>query len=347
MRSAIQEALADDVYRDDSGPIATDDIEARTNAVLGDDGKICRICHGGAEDGRLISPCLCKGSMMYVHVACLQRWRAVGGSRHYFRCDTCHYEYQLRRVSWARWLSKAWVSHALTVLVLLFLVLVAGYVGRLLSALSLEATEHFAVEQSGDTPSSFLAASPFPFNASSEPAVVLTPRPQEPGREEGDLPTPVPEGVELGVAALSTLPAEVAEPSAPDVSAQPATPARLAHPQLLIWQEPESDAFSSKVSWRETWSWSFLSLEHWVAGTTVVGLTSFILFATFPGVIFRGDIGRGGGSNGNLELAIILVIIAVGVVKAFLTLQRVVLRRTRLLVLKAEEHILEVKSASG
>lgn len=337
MRSAIREALADaDAdHRDASAPPALDDdIEARTNAVLGDDGKICRICHGGAEDGRLISPCLCKGSMMFVHIACLQRWRAVGGSRHYFRCDTCHYEYQLRRVAWARWLSKAWVSHVLTVIVLLLLVLVAGYVGRVLSALSLEATEHLAAEQAADDSSSaFLAAS----NA-SEFGLGADPRLSRPDIEER------PDLVERPAGGADILP-ERPTLEAPAVAPGPDPPSRPAHPQLLVWQEPESELSSVKGSWRDNWSWSFLSLEHWVAGTTVVGLTSFVLFATFPGVIFRGDIGRGGGSgNGNLELAILFLVILVGVVKAFLTLQRVVLRRTRILVLRAEEHILEVKS---
>lgn len=341
MQRAIREALADGTHRDDSAPAPVDDIEARTNAVLGDDGKICRICHGGAEDGRLISPCLCKGSMMYVHVACLQKWRAVGGSRHYFRCDTCHYEYQLRRVAWARWLSKAWVSHVLTIFVLLLLVLVAGYVGRLLSALSFEATERLVVEQATEP----LNATQLQPNSSSEAAVVVMPHPQELG-SEADPAGLETEKVELGAVAPPAQPAEAAELGDPDESAAPPA-AGPAHPQLLIWQEPESEDLPPKSPWRETWSWSFLSLEHWVAGTTVVGLTSFILFATFPGVIFRGDIGRGGGtSNGNLELVIFVVIIIVGVVKAFLMLQRLVLRRTRILVLKAEEHILEVKSSS-
>jgi len=36
---------------------------------------LCRICMGDASEGKLFSPCLCKGSMRYVHVECLQRWR--------------------------------------------------------------------------------------------------------------------------------------------------------------------------------------------------------------------------------------------------------------------------------
>ena len=35
----------------------------------------CRICFGDGTEGKLLSPCLCKGSMRFVHVECLQRWR--------------------------------------------------------------------------------------------------------------------------------------------------------------------------------------------------------------------------------------------------------------------------------
>ncbi|KAG0001340.1 hypothetical protein BGZ80_006753 [Entomortierella chlamydospora] len=52
--------------------------EVRTHAAAVSDPPVderqCRICLGGADEedtlGRLISPCLCKGSMKYVHVEC-------------------------------------------------------------------------------------------------------------------------------------------------------------------------------------------------------------------------------------------------------------------------------------
>jgi hypothetical protein len=39
-----------------------------------------RICFCGPEEGRLISPCLCKGSMKYVHLDCLQHWRQTSSN---------------------------------------------------------------------------------------------------------------------------------------------------------------------------------------------------------------------------------------------------------------------------
>ncbi|KAJ9095712.1 hypothetical protein QFC21_005584 [Naganishia friedmannii] len=62
----------------------------------------CRICFGGTDEeadcGRLISPCLCSGSMRHVHVGCLQQWRGTGRNRKAFmECSACGFRYRLRR----------------------------------------------------------------------------------------------------------------------------------------------------------------------------------------------------------------------------------------------------------
>ena len=68
-------------------------------ALTPEDAPACRICLGDAADGTLFSPCKCKGSMKYVHVHCLQRWRAEGAhARAFFECGQCKYRYNLRRV---------------------------------------------------------------------------------------------------------------------------------------------------------------------------------------------------------------------------------------------------------
>eukprot|EP00928_Gymnodinium_smaydae_P050708 TRINITY_DN34274_c0_g1_i1.p1 TRINITY_DN34274_c0_g1~~TRINITY_DN34274_c0_g1_i1.p1 ORF type:complete len:334 (-),score=50.64 TRINITY_DN34274_c0_g1_i1:51-1052(-) len=68
--------------------------------------RCCRICLDSEEDaatGRLFSPCRCSGSMRFVHVACLDQWRATAANEAaYYRCDACHYEYRLERVRVAR-----------------------------------------------------------------------------------------------------------------------------------------------------------------------------------------------------------------------------------------------------
>jgi hypothetical protein len=67
-----------------------------------DDEPQCRICFGNALDepdcGRLISPCLCSGSMRHVHVGCLQQWRGTGRNKKAFmECAQCGFRYRLRR----------------------------------------------------------------------------------------------------------------------------------------------------------------------------------------------------------------------------------------------------------
>ena len=70
----------------------------------------CRICFGAAfEDGagKLFAPCLCAGSSKYVHVNCLNEWRANSANpRSFYRCDQCHYEYNVQRTEWAAWLES-------------------------------------------------------------------------------------------------------------------------------------------------------------------------------------------------------------------------------------------------
>ncbi|KAH9487014.1 E3 ubiquitin-protein ligase MARCHF8 [Psilocybe cubensis] len=69
---------------------------------MADQEKQCRICLDGVdaepELGRLIRPCLCKGSISYVHVKCLEQWRKTSSSQSaFFACPQCHYEYRFAR----------------------------------------------------------------------------------------------------------------------------------------------------------------------------------------------------------------------------------------------------------
>lgn len=55
--------------------------------------EICRICHCEAEpDLPLISPCLCAGSLQYVHQSCLQRWIKSSDTK---KCELCKYEFRM------------------------------------------------------------------------------------------------------------------------------------------------------------------------------------------------------------------------------------------------------------
>ena len=58
------------------------------------DNHICRICHQSNNDDDLIVPCLCKGSSLYVHRACLDKWRLQKKlTHHYHTCSVCKFKY--------------------------------------------------------------------------------------------------------------------------------------------------------------------------------------------------------------------------------------------------------------
>ncbi|XP_032868374.1 uncharacterized protein LOC116966349 [Amblyraja radiata] len=53
--------------------------------------EVCRICHcEGDDEGPLITPCHCTGSLRYVHQACLQQWVKSSDTR---CCELCKYEF--------------------------------------------------------------------------------------------------------------------------------------------------------------------------------------------------------------------------------------------------------------
>lgn len=66
------------------------------------------------ESGRLIRPCLCKGSSKYVHDECLQAWRHADpsyGQRNYWQCPTCGFKYRLARLGAGRFVGSVGKSH--------------------------------------------------------------------------------------------------------------------------------------------------------------------------------------------------------------------------------------------
>ena len=57
--------------------------------------KICRIClEIGNKNNPLISPCLCEGSIKYVHQSCLKKWLIKSKIRpELSRCEICKDKY--------------------------------------------------------------------------------------------------------------------------------------------------------------------------------------------------------------------------------------------------------------
>jgi len=60
----------------------------------------CRICLETEPEDDLFSPCLCNGTMKYVHRSCLQQWRLSTINPHFItHCSHCLYPYQIIRSS--------------------------------------------------------------------------------------------------------------------------------------------------------------------------------------------------------------------------------------------------------
>ncbi|KIM75411.1 hypothetical protein PILCRDRAFT_827334 [Piloderma croceum F 1598] len=92
--------------------------------------KQCRICLDGPDTtlGRLIRPCLCKGSMTYVHVGCLKRWRDSSASKNFFACPVCHYKYRLGRTRVVGIATNPVVVGALSSVVFTIIVFLSSYI---------------------------------------------------------------------------------------------------------------------------------------------------------------------------------------------------------------------------
>jgi hypothetical protein len=56
--------------------------------------NVCRICLVSERRGKLIAPCLCKGTQRFVHRECLNEWRSQSHAFNAFsHCPTCKFEY--------------------------------------------------------------------------------------------------------------------------------------------------------------------------------------------------------------------------------------------------------------
>jgi len=95
--------------------------------------KQCRICLDGSESeqelGRLIRPCLCKGSISHVHLKCLHKWRSMSASKSaFFACPQCHYQYRFARTHIVGIGTNPVIVGGLSGLLFTLLVMVASYI---------------------------------------------------------------------------------------------------------------------------------------------------------------------------------------------------------------------------
>ncbi|KIL00263.1 hypothetical protein PAXRUDRAFT_821880 [Paxillus rubicundulus Ve08.2h10] len=95
--------------------------------------KQCRICfdgdHADSSLGRLFKPCLCTGTISYVHVKCLQTWRLSSHSNNAFwRCPQCHFHYRFARTKAFGLGTNSVVVGILSTVFFILLVMLSSYV---------------------------------------------------------------------------------------------------------------------------------------------------------------------------------------------------------------------------
>ena len=67
-------------------------------------GKICRNCHEKRREKDMIAPCMCSGTMKWVHRSCLDTWRTVSPRFSSFsECDVCHFKYRVQKKPLGMW----------------------------------------------------------------------------------------------------------------------------------------------------------------------------------------------------------------------------------------------------
>ncbi|KAI1266149.1 hypothetical protein F5Y18DRAFT_382596 [Xylariaceae sp. FL1019] len=79
------------------------------------------------EGDRLISPCLCKGSIKYMHEGCLKIWMNENPAKGY-KCDICGYTYKIERLSYAQRLRSPFISLVMTLAILFTTIFLLGFV---------------------------------------------------------------------------------------------------------------------------------------------------------------------------------------------------------------------------
>eukprot|EP00967_Tisochrysis_lutea_P097161 scaffold142637_cov37-Tisochrysis_lutea.AAC.3 len=142
-------AISDDQFRT---PPATPDgahPQSQPAAAASEEGEplrpCCRICYGmdnDCDEGPLFRPCLCRGTMAWVHMECLDRWRHTSvNPRSFYRCDQCHFEYRLGRVFEAfpspdrflvaRLLGMRFAVHVLSLIGLFGLIFLGGFFAKM------------------------------------------------------------------------------------------------------------------------------------------------------------------------------------------------------------------------
>lgn len=89
--------------------------------------KTCKICLLAASlKDPVFSPCLCNGSVKFVHKSCLDKWRSTNPV-YFYECDLCHYKYNLRRPFYAKIIGDPAFPFLTSTFIFVTLLFVSGY----------------------------------------------------------------------------------------------------------------------------------------------------------------------------------------------------------------------------
>ncbi|KAF8213124.1 hypothetical protein K438DRAFT_1915330 [Mycena galopus ATCC 62051] len=122
------------------------------------DERQCRICLAGVEEttlGRLHIP----GSISFVHVKCLQRWRKASTSA-FFSCPQCHYKYRFARTQIVGIATNPVVVGAISTILFTILVLVSSFITTFFMSWFEEPSDNYYYRSSFFGYSSFFFVSP-------------------------------------------------------------------------------------------------------------------------------------------------------------------------------------------
>ncbi|GAA5842093.1 hypothetical protein JCM9279_002785 [Rhodotorula babjevae] len=93
--------------------------------------RVCRICFGEEDEdddlGRLLAPCLCRGTARYVHQDCLRSWREADKLNSFYQCGQCGARYRFRQTAVTRLLIGRHAVRRLTWLLLFVSAILAGF----------------------------------------------------------------------------------------------------------------------------------------------------------------------------------------------------------------------------
>src|SRR2546423_5874816 len=109
------------------------------------------ISYTSEEGGKLIKPCKCRGTQRYIHEGCLAELRAKSPQKNaYLQCDLCGFQYNTKRLLVHDILLSRMARMLLTILIVVFLMFMLGFVADPIINLYVDPVETMARQRFWD-----------------------------------------------------------------------------------------------------------------------------------------------------------------------------------------------------